>query len=1397
MEADDTTNGGAAEQQTKQTINYAPPVSEISNVLPITMNESDNRDDTTASIPVSEDYLLLLGRSVSALPTPSISDTDKTLGQLSASEGLGRSSSVKVYKSSIDTGDETATNFPPAFPQNYSHNTRTSHSAQHYISPISAPTPLKPRPASSKPLHHAGRSESHLHNIDNLRSVSGTDPRLASAASSPGLFTPTGSPLRPDFAPSDSSEPYSSPYLHYSHGHAPKETHFAEVDVDPISGRKLINHYEIISELGRGVHGKVKLGRNLHTSQHVAIKIVERISKKRRLGRTGDQEAKIKQEIAILKKARHPNIVGLLEVIDDPAKKKVYIVLEHVELGEVEWRVRGRPDICLAEYRRNQREAKGLFDKDLIKAQEDIPGMAPHTVQSLDATHDLRFDDDFLAPTENIGHWSLELGGDSEGEGLADESNMETVKQPIQQLNLVSITAVQPHHTPHRVTDQSGVPELVQQSAIEESIDPSGSHQPASSEATLTNETVAKPETDHALQQERLDTFSNRPRSEEYHTALEGTMYGPYDTSHHDIERGLFDNMPLLRDEYAGERIPEHYRFVPTMTLQDARRTIRDTVLGLEYLHYQGVIHRDIKPANLLQTKDHRIKISDFGVSYLGKAVNQEQPNDDQSESETPDIDEALELAKTVGTPAFYAPELCQTDLDEDVPPVTGQIDVWALGVTLYCLVFGRVPFHDNNTFVLMRLIAEKDAYIPRRRLKAVERPDSDVYSPDTQNSSSNKRQPDALEYEEVSDELFDLLRQLLTKDPRQRIKLLEVKHHPWLLSGIQDPGRWIDESDPSRLTQGKKIVISKEDVDVAVVPFNFNVGGIINFGQRVGRKIVGAVTGKSSSRKRAKSSAADAAPSSNASSSSTISQDARRQEQRRPSLRPDEVLHALKASRDTEHPLSHSVTASPELKPYSFSLHNDNRPESPTGRYDGMPFAFHERPIHLERGMSATGSIRTIKQSDLAALAAAGASNAPGRPQTPQTDGSSTGLSVILGDAKKKILKGFRSREFSGRERGSTGDLSSHEDEILRAGPSLAYSNALASGQVHPPKVLQDGHMTARSAAASPVSSRTPSLGGLGDFSGTKSSSDSISRQSSLSSVASRSIYPESHPLHYFPNSAWLPLLGDAPDERSASRMSSISAPASNEDELARAKNQQQRRLILDQKIAQAPMDQHTPSMLQVECPPSPDDISDAYSSTIRPRGPLSEVSLGDASTAYKGPVASQMVNSYSDDQFMSNISQSTSNPSLPSAYSVTSSLAAEDPTHYTIIPPKSVASDESHKTNHNHRDADQSREFDYRRPVDQRREDDYPREDDDGYTVEDALDDGDDSDGSFIEMTTKRRPAARHSRSISLVNPAQRSSARPSSGTLATSANDRRGSTNTMKDAPSQSGTDSTTTS
>jgi len=113
-------------------------------------------------------------------------------------------------------------------------------------------------------------------------------------------------------------------------------------------------------------------------------------------------------------------------------------------------------------------------------------------------------------------------------------------------------------------------------------------------------------------------------------------------------------------------------------------------------VHYQGIVHRDIKPANLLVTNDNHLKISDFGVSYITQNTNED----------------GTALSKTAGSPAFFAPEMCCTE-DSPSKPISKMIDLWALGATLYCFMFGRTPFWGENEFDLYEHIIH-DPYLKK-----------------------------------------------------------------------------------------------------------------------------------------------------------------------------------------------------------------------------------------------------------------------------------------------------------------------------------------------------------------------------------------------------------------------------------------------------------------------------------------------------------------------------------------------------------------------------------------------------------------------------------------------------------------------------------------------------------
>lgn len=652
--------------------------------------------------------------------------------------------------------------------------------------------------------------------------------------SSPGLFSPTG--IRHNAAVantslSESTTPSGVGALHPLHNHRVRETHKANIDSDNITGRKSINQYEVIEEIGRGMHGKVKLARNQETGDNVAIKIIPRFSKKRRLGKLSGlaPQDKTKKEIAILKKIRHPNVVALLEVIDDPELKKIYMVLEHVELGEIVWRKKGLPHICSFERRRIEREMRGeppsadeerymqLLERRQRIKQLKRERMAQHYP---DASH----------------YWSVEHGAADEASSYGQQS---------------------------RIASQDDF-------AVEESIAGSRSSSRAPTRSLSTRSFNEAPfeleeDVDWNDDMETPGPLRSNPASS---AGLEAASFGmPGEGEYRGRSPSMADSIishmssiDFPRDSH--DAFVDDFSYVPCFTLQQARSTFRDTVLGLEYLHYQGVVHRDIKPANLLWTKEHRVKISDFGVSYFGRPIRDGDADDTVSESEAQDFDDDLELAKTVGTPAFFAPELCYTDVDQEQPKISKQIDVWSLGVTLYCLIYARIPFLADDEYQMFKKIATEEVYIPDRRLKPVDPSTSPAVSSLYKRQNSDPyRDDNDLEYEDVDPSLIDLIQQMLIKNPEKRIRLRDIKRHPWVTSDIPNIIGWLDDSDPARPTEGRKIQVDEKDMSYAVVPI-----AILERARTMGRKVLNKVMhplgdrGDSRSRHRATSSAASSA---------------------------------------------------------------------------------------------------------------------------------------------------------------------------------------------------------------------------------------------------------------------------------------------------------------------------------------------------------------------------------------------------------------------------------------------------------------------------------------------------------------------------------------------------------
>ncbi|KAI3849045.1 hypothetical protein C5167_019125 [Papaver somniferum] len=180
-----------------------------------------------------------------------------------------------------------------------------------------------------------------------------------------------------------------------------------------------------------------------------------------------------------------------------------------------------------------------------------------------------------------------------------------------------------------------------------------------------------------------------------------------------------------------------------------AAATICRSIVNVVHIcHFMGVMHRDLKPENfLLASKDENamLKATDFGLSVF--------------------IEEGKVYRDIVGSAYYVAPEVLRRSYGKE-------IDVWSAGVILYILLSGVPPFWAEN---------EKGIF------EAVLQGDIDFES---------------APWPSISYSAKDLVKKMLTQDPRKRITSAQVLEHPWLKEGGEASDKPIDSAVLSRMKQ-------------------------------------------------------------------------------------------------------------------------------------------------------------------------------------------------------------------------------------------------------------------------------------------------------------------------------------------------------------------------------------------------------------------------------------------------------------------------------------------------------------------------------------------------------------------------------------------------------------------
>ncbi|XP_048360679.1 maternal embryonic leucine zipper kinase isoform X2 [Sphaerodactylus townsendi] len=170
------------------------------------------------------------------------------------------------------------------------------------------------------------------------------------------------------------------------------------------------------------------------------------------------------------------------------------------------------------------------------------------------------------------------------------------------------------------------------------------------------------------------------------------------------------------------------------LTEEEACVFFRQIVSAIAYVHNHGYAHRDLKPENLLIDAEHNLKLIDFGLCAKPKGG----------------LD--YHLNTCCGSPAYAAPELIQGKAY-----IGSEADIWSMGVLLYALLCGFLPFDDDNVMALYKKIVRGKYEVPKW----------------------------------LSPGSVLLLHQMLQVDPKRRIMVKHLLNHPWLMQGYPFAVQW------------------------------------------------------------------------------------------------------------------------------------------------------------------------------------------------------------------------------------------------------------------------------------------------------------------------------------------------------------------------------------------------------------------------------------------------------------------------------------------------------------------------------------------------------------------------------------------------------------------------------
>lgn len=234
----------------------------------------------------------------------------------------------------------------------------------------------------------------------------------------------------------------------------------------------------------------------------------------------------------------------------------------------------------------------------------------------------------------------------------------------------------------------------------------------------------------------------------------------------------VFENkekMVLVMEYAAGGELYDYLYEKKMLVEEEARRIFRQISTACYYCHKHKICHRDLKLENILLDENKNAKIADFGLSNV--------------------FEDQRQLSTFCGSPLYASPEIVN-----GTPYQGPEVDCWSLGVLLYTLVYGAMPFDGSNFKRLVRQISQGDYFEPKKPSPA---------SP--------------------------LIMEMLTVNPKNRANIEKICAHWWVNEGYSDSCLDISEelanqtpvrldvllslNPPPAQIESEKLVVTGEEV--------------------------------------------------------------------------------------------------------------------------------------------------------------------------------------------------------------------------------------------------------------------------------------------------------------------------------------------------------------------------------------------------------------------------------------------------------------------------------------------------------------------------------------------------------------------------------------------------------